>query len=445
MNPTLQAKAPVSSAEATATTRWGVVALLFIAILVNYIDRGNLSVAAVSLMGELELSPTAMGALLSSFFWTYTLLQIPSGWIVDRFGIKWTYAAAFALWSVSSAAVGWAAAFWQIFALRLLLGVGEAVAQPVSLAYIRSHFREEEQGLPTGLYLSGMMIGPAVGLSLGGFLLERLGWRELFIITGLGALVWLLPWLLWAPSARKPASAEQPREKLPEAASAPVATLGLGGLLRSRIVWGITIGTLFYSYYWYFVITWLPSYLVMERGFSFEKMGAFTGGPLLAMALVTPIGGRLADRWIARTGRPLKVRKFFFCIGVMLGSSLLLLRTVESNGAVLGVLVFALAGLGLAAANFWALLQTVSPVSFAGRAVGYQNTVANLSGICAPILTGYLVGETKNFQLAILFAAGALWVAAAAYAFLVREQDAEALKRALDGAPRLTRGVPGEI
>jgi MFS family permease len=375
-------------------------------------------------MRELSLSPAKMGALLSSFFWTYTLLQIPSGWIVDRFGIKWTYAAAFTLWSLSSAAVGWAGAFWQIFALRLLLGVGEAVAQPVSLAYIRGNFREEEQGLPTGVYLSGMMIGPAAGLYLGAFLLAQWGWRELFIVTGLAALVWLLPWLYWAPSGRQ----SSVRTTSPAPVRVDVATL-----LRSPLIWGITIGAFFYSYYWYFVITWLPSYLVLARGLSFERMGAFTGGPLLAMAIVAPIGGRLADRWIARTGRPLLVRKCFFCTGVMLGSSLLLLRTVESNAAVFALILFALAGLGLASANFWAMLQAVSPVAFAGRAVGYQNTIANLSGICAPVLTGYLVGETKNFQAAILFAGCALWVAAAAYAFLVREKDAAALKAALAG------------
>ena len=147
--------------------RWWIVGLLSLAVLVNYIDRNNLSVAAVPVMDEFGFSPSAAGALVTAFFWTYTFLQIPSGWAVDRFVFRWTYGVAFLVWSLSSAAIGLARSFGQIFSLRMILGASQAAAQPVSLTYIRTHFTEREQGLPTGLYISGMMIRPAVGGFLG--------------------------------------------------------------------------------------------------------------------------------------------------------------------------------------------------------------------------------------------------------------------------------------
>ena len=149
--------------------RWWVVGLLFLAILINYVDRGNLSIVAVPLMKDFSLSPATMGTLLSSFFWTYAALQIPAGMLLDRYGLRGTYAVAFSLWSMATAAVALTGSFGQILACRLLLGVGEAVAAPASLAYIRRSFRQDESGLPTALYTTGMMLGPAVGSLVGAF------------------------------------------------------------------------------------------------------------------------------------------------------------------------------------------------------------------------------------------------------------------------------------
>ena len=397
--------------------RWAIVALLFLAVLVNYVDRGNLSIVAVPLMTEFGMSPVSLGTLLSAFFWTYTLLQIPVGFVVDRFGLKWAYAIAFLLWSVASAAVGIASSFGQVLAFRLLLGVGESVAQPASLAYIRQNFDEDQQGLPSAIYLSGMMIGPAVGAFLGAALLQTLGWRELFIYTGLGGLLWLLPWL-WLVPARS----EKPK---PVLSDEPRVHIEWHRLLGNPTCWGVTLGAFFYSYFWYFCLTWLPSYLVMTHGLSFLKMGAYTALPLLGMAIVSVIAGRAADQIISRGRKSLLVRRAFVVTGFASGSSILLLLVVNSVTAVFVVLVCSLLGLGLASANYWAMTQTISPARVIGRVIGYQNTIANLAGICAPILTGYLVGETKDFRMAISFAGVSLLLACAAFAFLVTPKGAE--------------------
>jgi MFS family permease len=351
-------------------------------------------------------------------------MQIPVGYLVDQFGLKWTYAIAFLVWSLASAAVGMASSFGQVLAFRLLLGIGEAVAQPASLAYIRQNFDEDQQGLPSAIYLSGMMIGPAAGAFVGAALLERLGWRDLFIYTGLGGCLWLLPWL-WLVPSKNPNAKAQP---VNAAARTPVLW---SRLLRNRTCWGITLGAFFYSYYWYFCLTWLPSYLVMAHGLSFLKMGAYTAIPLLGMAVVSTISGRAADRIIANGQAALAVRQRFVIVGFLIGSSLLLLLVIQSVTAVFAVLVCSLLGLGVASANYWALTQTISPSGVIGRVIGYQNTVANLAGICAPIITGHLVGETKNFQLAILFAGAALILASLSFAFLVSARGAEDFRAAI--------------
>jgi MFS family permease len=400
--------------------RWIVIGLLFFAVLVNYIDRGNLSIAAVPLMHDFRVSAGSMGALLSAFFWTYALLQIPTGYLVDRFGLRWTYAAAFTLWSLASAGVGFATSFTQILFLRLLLGVGEAAAQPASLAFIRRKFAADQQGLPTAIYLSGMSFGPALGAIVGASILSVAGWRMLFIVTGLGACIWIVPWLLLVRS-----DGNSVRERQGEPVSFPWRKL-----LRGRTFWGITIASFFYSYFWYFCLTWIPSYLVMVRKLSFLKMGSFTAVPFALMAVVSMISARTADRLTARFGNPIYIRKLFVATGFLLGTSILLLLVSSSPLGALAALMISLTGIGIASANYWALTQAASPAPVIGRVIGYQNTIANVAGICSPILTGILVDRTKNFDVAILFAAVALMTAAAAFLVLIRQRDVDGLHAA---------------
>ena len=280
------------------------------------------------------------------------------------------------IWSLSSAAIGLARSFSQVLVFRLILGSGQAAVQPVSLTYIRTNFDEEEQSLPTAAYALGMTIGPAIGGFLGGALLEELDWRTLFVSTGLIPCVWLLPWSVLVPAGR----AKLTSEDRPPTAKAP-----LRKLFANSAVWGITITAFFYSYVWYFVVSWLPAYLIMERDMAFLEMGIYNALPFIVMAVVAPSATYLADRWCRRTGRPVLVRKIFIISGYMLGNSILLLIWTEAAFTTLAILIFALASIGLTGANYWALTQAISPRAFIGRAIGYQNTISNLAGICAPV------------------------------------------------------------
>ena len=199
-------------------------------------------------------------------------------------------------------------------------------------------------------------------------------------------------------------------------------------LLAQPTLWGITIGAFFYSYFWYYCLTWLPSYLVMARGFSFMKMGTYTAAPLMLMAVVSMTAARAGDRLIARFGRPIFIRKLFVIGGFLLGTSILLLIPLQSSAGALAAMMLSLVGIGFAAANYWAFTQAASPPAMVGRVIGCQNTVANVAGICAPMLTGFLVDRTKNFDVSIAFAGGSLLIAASAFLFLVRERDIDSLR-----------------
>src|ERR1700687_5338349 len=179
-----------------------VLVLLRISVFINYVDRGNLSIAAPMLKDELRISATQLGILLSAFFWTYACLQPIAGWLVDRVNVNWVIAGGFFLWSAATAATGLVRTFSMLFALRLLLGIGESVAYPSYSKIIALNFPEEHRGLANSVITAGLALGPGFGMLMGGMLMARFGWRPFFIVLGLVSLLWLVPWIKCMPHAR---------------------------------------------------------------------------------------------------------------------------------------------------------------------------------------------------------------------------------------------------
>lgn len=395
--------------------RWVVVTFLFLGILVSYVDRGNLSVAANAMMHDFQFSPARMGVLLSSFFWTYALFMIPAGFLVDRFGIRTTYLVGLGLWSVASALVGFAESFWQLIVLRALLGLGESIAPVASIAYIKRNFVEEEQGLPTAIYIGGALMGPAIGTFVGAVLLDPLGWRLLFIATGLAGGLWLIPWAIVAPRhVREAKVADTP-------AAPPVRWLAVAA---TPLFWGVTLGAFFYSYYWYFILTWVPSYLLRVHGYSNLKMGAVVSAPLALTAVTSLAAGVVADRVIKRTRVPaLTVRKAFVTLGFVLSCSIVMLASLAPGANLLPLFLLSMGGMGFGVSNYWALTHLFSPAHLIGRAIGYQNMVAQLAGVAAPVVTGLLVGPGNRFTTAIVIAGLSPLVAASVLLLWLRQRN----------------------
>lgn len=399
--------------------RWAVLGLLIVGIIIAYVDRSNFSVALASkdFKSLFRLTDLDRGELNSAFFWSYAILQIPAGLLVDRYGVKFPYALSFLIWSLMSAGTSLATSVSQIYGLRLLLGVGESVATPASLRWIRFHFAEKQRGLALGLYFTGTKVGPAFGLWIAALLIQSHGWKAMFLLLGIGSLLWLIPWLLIVEDDdRRIEHAAQP--------AGQSGNLSARALMSSPMIWGTIIGTFCYMYFVYFCMTWMPAYFTERRHLSLNSMGLYSAFSFGGMAAMAAIAGWAADRMIARGGDPVAVRKGFTIAGFLMASTEVIGAFSHSVPVALFFAVFSLTGLGLATANYWALTQTLIPGGSIGRIVGIQNCAANLPGIVAPILTGWLKQKTGSYEAPMQAIWFFLLLGVAAYVFLVREKYA---------------------
>jgi ACS family D-galactonate transporter-like MFS transporter len=396
---------PNASPARLPATLWGVLILLVASVAINYIDRGNLSIAAPLLEGDLGISPARLGILLSAFFWTYSVFQIPAGWLADRFDANWILAAGFLLWSAATAATGWIGGFGALIALRLLLGVGESVAYPCYSRILATHFPEHHRGLANALIDAGTKAGPALGTLLGGLLMARFGWRPFFIVLGLGSLVWLPLWFHWRP--RVPAAA----------GGASAAGPGFIDILRRRDAWATFLGHFCANYFFYFLLTWLPFYLVRERHFSMQAMATLGSLAYLVTATATTAAGWLSDRAIAAGAAPTRVRRGCTSFGLGFATIIIGVTVLPNVTASMVLLLLACASYGVFASSHWAMTQTLAGPLAAGRWTGLQNCVANLAGVAAPAITGFVVGSTGRFFGAFAVSAVVALAGALIYAF----------------------------
>jgi ACS family D-galactonate transporter-like MFS transporter len=403
-----------------------VLVLLTLSVLINYIDRSNLSIAAPLLKDELGLSASQLGTLLSAFFWTYALMQTSAGWLVDRFDVKWVFAAGFFLWSASTAVTGLLHGFIALLLIRVILGVGESVAFPSYSKVLGSHFRENRRGFANAMIMAGLSLGPAVGMWLGGSAVSRFGWRPFFIVLGLGALLWLPLWCAWMPS-RGPASAATSELKS-----------GYLDILRQRSAWGTCLGQSCINYFLYFLVTWLPFYLVRSRNLSLDQMARVGGLVFLMSAISATLSGKLSDRWIQAGSSPSVVRKGFMLFGHV-GIGILFALTGMTTGP-LFVVMLALIGvfLGISICNSWAIAQMLAGPRMVGRWVGVQNFTGNLAGAVAPALTGFLLDRTGSFYWPFFITAVVAWIGGLSWWFVVgplEEVDWEKDSRITPGLP----------
>lgn len=386
---------------------WALVFLLVVGTSVSFFDRGNVAIAAPVLGPALGLSAMQKGLLLSSFFWTYSVLLVLAGWLADRVQVKWLYAGGFLLWSLATLGTAAMSTFAGLLVMRLLLGVGETVVYPCNGKILVAAFNEERRGLANALTDLGARLGPMSGNLLGGLLVASVGWRGLFAGTGAGALIWLIPWLMWAP-----------RIEIAPKGSAGDDT-GWADLLRRRDVWGTFVGLCGANYAWYFLLSWLPSYLADERHFTMKSVAVWGALPYLVMAVAQVNGGVMADRWIRRGHPAVTVRRGIMVGGLLLTAVLLPLALLPRiEWAFVGIFV-AFCAFGTYVSNLWALTQTLAGSRAVGRWTGMQNAFGNLAGVVSPI-TGWLVSRTGNFQIAFVAASVACVVGAAGFGLLVR-------------------------
>ena len=281
----------------SASSSTYVVGLLGVAILLSYVDRGLLAVSGPLLKDELGLSATEFGLAVSAFFWVYAPGQLVGGWLVDRFDVKRLFGGGVALWGVATALMGAVGSLFSLVALRAVLGFGQSFCFTGSSKMIAHHCRAESRGSANGVVMCGVGLGQIVGAGAGGMIMALLGWRAMCVFFGLLTLVWLIPW---------------PRVRIKQChadAGAQVAPVPLVAILGRRALWGSAAAHFCNNYGLYFVITWLPLYLVGQRGMSIVWMATVTATIYGIQALSCLLGGWLSDRLVANGRHEGDVRK----------------------------------------------------------------------------------------------------------------------------------------
>jgi MFS family permease len=374
-----------------AATR--LVLLVTAAVFINYIDRGNLATAAPLMQDQLRLSATQLGVLFSAFYYGYVLCMPGMGWLAERYGAKRVLGAGVAVWSLATFLTGFAGSFATLLALRVLLGIGESAAFPCASKVLAHAVEVSRLGLANGVLSFGYLVGPAVGTLLGGYLMTVFGWRPVFLVFGALSILWLLPWrkVVMGP----PVSVEASGDPQPS----------LAQILRCRALWGAAMGHFASNYTYYFIISWLPFYLVKSRGFSIGTMVAIASWAYALNALSALLMGWAADRWI-RAGRSTTLVykgimaanhiAAFVCMAAMV--------TLPAAGSIAALMVFEIVS-GFSYPGLFAIPQIIAGPGATGRWVGIQNAVGNLAGFIAPTITGVLVDQTGLFDVAFALAA----------------------------------------
>ena len=375
--------------------------LLGAAVFLNYVDRGAVGIAAPLMTSELGLSGTEFGLIVSAFFWVYAPVQLVVGWLVDRYSVYRLMAGGVLLWAMATLAMGFVGGFTSLLLLRILLGIGETIAFPGASKIITRHVPAERRGMANAALAIGLALGPAAGTLAGGLILASFGWRAVFIAFGLLTFLWLIPWHLTTRGAHSGPAEREPGVPMRK-------------LLAKWPLWSMSIAHIASNYVFYFLLAWLPLYLVKSRGLSLGTMTLLATLGYAVQAVAALAFGSFSDWWTARDYSEDRVRRAMMFGAQLLAAVAVLGLAYATSTIQIGALL-CLAGIatGALSLNTYAVAQMFAGPRAAGSWVGTQNAVGNLSGIFGPILTGIIVdsaGYTTAFVVtAAVAAAGAVW------------------------------------
>jgi MFS family permease len=383
------------------------VVLMTALLFVNYVDRGNLATVGPLLIDQQGLSNEQLGLLLSAFYFSYAPAQLLAGWLCERTDVYRLLAFGVALWSLTTAATGLVAGFTSLLLMRLLLGLGECVVFPGSSRLFAQLVPEERRGAANGWMSVGLAIGPAIGTFAGSLLAGRFGWQASFLVFGLLSFSWLWPWARFIRA-------------VPQAArTSPARPPSYREMLGRRAAWGAFLGHFSSNYSFYFLISWLPTYLVKVRGLSISQMGV-VGGLLFytVVAASCVASGWYSDRMIRRGASVNSVRKGFIVYG-QLGVGLCLILCACVPVLALPSLLVSAVFIGIESGPVYNIAQTLAGPRCAGQWVGVQNFFGNLAGIVAPYATGLMVDRSGHYAWAFMVAGAITFAGAAAWGWLI--------------------------
>lgn len=385
-----------------------VVLLLTGAVFINYFDRGNLATASPLLQKELGLSNSELGILFSAFFWSYALLQPVAGWVAQRFDVRYVLGIGVSLWAVATMLTGLATNFVMLLVLRVLLGIGESVAYPCNAKFLAQCVAVHERGRANGLIAVGQSLGPTCGTLIGGVLMARFGWRPAFMVFGILSLVWLIPWHAATRGGTTAGSA------------AGVQPIAYRALLGERSLWGTSLGHFCGNYAYYFMLTWLPLFLVNAQGFRMDQMAVIGAAIYALQAISAPATGWICDRLIQEGAAPSRVLKAAIIVGLCGVAVPMAFCAVAGHALTMALLLIAGVFFGVQSAPLGSITQTLGGPRAAGQWMGIQNLCANTAGVLAPLITGFIIHRSNNFFWPFAIAAAITLAGVLAYAVVIK-------------------------
>ena len=414
--------------------RWLIIGVTALGLTIAYVDRASLSIAIPFIQQEYGFDQVWKGIILSAFFWSYAAFQIPSGWLIDRFGVRLVYSVAVIWWSFWTAMTAVAQGVTSLIGLRLMLGVGEAPVAPCGVKVVSQWFPRQERAFAASIADTGQQLGSALSLPIITALIAFSGWRMAFVVIGVVGVVWVLLWLTLFQTPRR--SKRLPADELAYIEATSVdAVRGRDAvkwidLLRHRTVWGMMLGYICRAYVVYFFITWYPSYLVDVHHFTLKQLGIVGAIPPFLAIISTWCGGLFSD-YLVRRGASLGVARKIPIIGALvLASSIVFAAYAETTAAALAFLTLAMCSSAFAAGSVLALPADVAPTpETVGSIAGLQNFGSQIGGIFSPIVTGLLLAaDHGSYRLPLITAGLVCLVGALVYAFMVKVEPLPILK-----------------
>lgn len=409
----------VPKAGKVGRVRWAIGFLLFFAVLINYIDRSSMSIAEHDMRMEFGLTEGQIGIILGSFGWSYALMQIPMGMLLDKIGIKWVMRAATFLWAVSCFLTAMISGMGLLLIARLILGLAEAPIFPGAMKTTSYWFPRSERGMATVIFDSGQRLSNVIGFPLVGAAVAFFGWRGAFITIGVLSLVYFIVFFVFY---RDPKEMNR-RGRLGDAelnhildggaqhedAPTPNPLANLGYILRQRKVWGMSLGLGCAGYVQWMLLTWLPGFLQSQMHMDVAKSGLFTAVPwLFAVVVQYLLPGYLLDRLVRNGKSSTAVRRVFIIGGMLLATTIV--GTAFTTDLVWSLIwiTLGITGITITFSVTNSLPALIAPEGAVGATGAVMNTVNNLIGTTAPIVTGFIVQFTGSFAWAFIVAGAML-------------------------------------
>ncbi|WCK56571.1 MFS transporter [Aneurinibacillus sp. Ricciae_BoGa-3] len=411
----------------TGRFRYLIGLLLGVGILVNYLDRVNLTAASPTIMQEFHLTPTMFGVLASSFAWTYTLLQIPTGLLLDKLGVKWITRLSTLIWAISTAITASISGLGPLLILRMVLGAAEAPAFAAASKATGYWFPFSERGFATSMFDAAAKFSNVIGVPLVAFIITSWGWRTAFIVTAIISLVYCIWfWVLYRNPKEHPSVSQEELAFIEangsQAEGEGKGWQGFGYLIKQRKMWGLALGFAAYNYAFFLFLTWLPGYLVKTMHMDILKSALYAAIPwICGTATDLLIGGMLVDSLIRKGRNASKVRQWVMCLGLVLGMAVIGATTTTDPKVAIIWISIAVAGISATGPVTWSIPSIIAPKGMVGTVGGIMNFVGNISAILAPIVTGMIVTATGSFSSAFILAGVILFLGILCYTVLLGE------------------------